>query len=284
MNAVALRRCNALTPAQVSALLQQLRERTGNTVESPAWLLAEHVDQRIRLLGLRNPEEYLEALDNSIAARAEWLALVDLLTVKETRFFRQPEAFACVARHLGELLERGSLGPEFSIWSAGCASGEELYSLGMIAEYELRRCGVDVEWHGIGTDVSFGAVSTARHAHYPENAVRNIPLNYRHAFVEAAGNDSYAVAQRVRARTNFFHSNLLHIASAPFADFDIVYCQNVLIYFDRDTRHHIIDQLVARTRTGGLLVLGAGEDVCWQHPAMTRVQHSGVTAYLKVEV
>ena len=284
MSSIPHQRCADLTPAQVSTVLQQLHERTGNTVESPAWLLAEHVNERMRMLGLCDPEDYLATLDNTLAARAEWLALVDLLTVKETRFFRQPEALDSVAAYIIERLENRELGAEFSIWSAGCATGEELYSLGMITEHTLRRFGSDIEWHGIGTDVSFGAVNSARQALYAENALPSIPLNYRHAFIETMGKDTYSIARRIRDRTNFFHSNLLHIASAPFADFDVIYCQNVLIYFDRKTQHHIIDQLVERTRPGGLLVLGAGEDVCWQHPAMERVQQSGVTAYLKVEV
>ena len=89
------------------------------------------------------------------------------------------------------------------------------------------------------------------------------------------------VTPAIRAHTHFFHSNLLHVNSAPFADFNIIFCQNVLIYFERDKQRWIIDQLVDRLREGGLLVLGAGEDVRWLNPNMRRVQWPGVCAYKK---
>jgi type IV pilus assembly protein PilK len=89
------------------------------------------------------------------------------------------------------------------------------------------------------------------------------------------------VTEDIRARTHFFHSNLLHVDSAPFADFNIIFCQNTLIYFERDRQRWIIDQLVDRLRVGGLLILGAGEDVTWLRQNVSRLEWPGVCAYKK---
>ena len=86
----------------------------------------------------------------------------------------------------------------------------------------------------------------------------------------------------LKSRTHFFHSNLLQVDSAPFSNFDIVFCQNVLSDFERDRQRWIIDQLTNRVSPGGLLILGAGEDVQWLNSGMRRVAWPGVSAYRKV--
>jgi len=148
----------------------------------------------------------------------------------------------------------------------------------------LRDSGTDCDWHGIGTDVSFGAIARARAGAYPSRAATNIPLPYRRSGLEPAQEDQCRVSEDIRGRVNFFHSNLMHVSSAPFAEFDVVFCQNVLIYFDRATRLQIIDELFARTRNAGLLVLGAGEDIGWHRPGAERVSQRGITAFKKTEV
>ena len=87
-----------------------------------------------------------------------------------------------------------------------------------------------------------------------------MPAPFRKAFIRTSDGGDYQIEDTLRARTHFFHSNLLHVNNAPFSDFNIIFCQNVLIYFERTTQLWIIDQLCERLRVGGLLVLGAGED------------------------
>lgn len=285
MNALTLQAGQAiLEEATVSALLQSLRERVGITIETPRWLIEEYLQERIVDLGLGNLGAYMAYLNAGLESRAEWLALVDLLTVKETRFFRQPEAFALVHNHLASAMAEAKTWPELAIWSVGCSTGEELYSLGMVVDKALRDAGSDTNWHGIGTDVSFGAIARARSGVYPTRNLVNIPLPYRHTGIEPSSDGQALVAEAIRSRVNFFHSNLMHVSSAPFAKFDVVFCQNVLIYFDRDTRLQIIDELFARTRNAGLMVLGAGEDIGWHRPEAERVSQRGITAFKKTEV
>jgi chemotaxis methyl-accepting protein methylase len=232
-------------------------------------------------LGVEDVDSYMAAFDDSINARAEWLALIDLLTVKETRFFRQPEAFECVADYVQKLLVGGPAPSELSFWSAGCATGQEAYSLGMVVEHVVRQHQPWLQWHGIGTDISYEAISTAQRAAYAFDSVRDVPFEYRRWYLEREPDGGWCVASTVRSQMHFFHSNLLHVNSAPFADFNIIFCQNVLIYFQREKQRWIIDQLADRLRPGGLLILGAGEDVRWLNSDMCRLEWPGVCAYTK---
>ena len=209
MTVTALQPRAQIDEASVSTLLGKLRERAGITIETPRWLIEDYLQQRISELGMTNPRDYTDSLDNELESRAEWLALVDLLTVKETRFFRQPEAFALVRRHLAQRAAAGALPPEVAVWSVGCSSGEELYSLAMVVDQQLRAGGSNLDWHGIGTDISFGAIASARSATYADRHLQGIPLPCRRAYLERAGDERYRVVDGIRERTHFFHSNLL---------------------------------------------------------------------------
>ena len=276
-----VRRPSAITSDQLWMLMRHLRDYAGIKIDSTQAIISQCIYQRMESLGITDVDAYLEAFDASINARAEWMALIDLLTVKETRFFRQPEAFDCVANYVETLLQRGPAPGALSFWSAGCSAGQEAYSLGMVIEHILRRHQPWLQWHGIGTDISFEAVSAAQQASYPGDALRHVPADYRKWYMVEEPGGQWTVSANIKAQTHFFHSNLLHVNSAPFADFNIIFCQNVLIYFERDKQRWIIDQLVDRLRAGGLLILGAGEDVRWLNPDMRRVQWPGVCAYKK---
>ncbi len=281
MNANTINRLPELRSSQLDVLMQKLHTHAGIKIDSTKHVVAGSIQVRMAYLGLHDIERYLAIFDDSINARAEWLALIDLLTVKETRFFRQPDAYKCLAQYVDELLSVGPTPSELSFWSAGCSHGQELYSMAMVVESAVSQYKPWLQWHGIGTDISFNAIHQAQQAIYPEEAMRFIPVEYRDTYMDHKLGDRRKVIEAVRARTHFFHSNLLHVDGAPFADFNIIFCQNTLIYFERERQRWIIDQLVKRLRVGGLLILGAGEDVSWLGQNVRRLEWPGVCAYKK---
>jgi chemotaxis methyl-accepting protein methylase len=261
--------------------MQKLHAHAGISIDSTKSVIATCIQTRMKYLGIHQVDSYLAAFDDSINARAEWLALIELLTVKETRFFRQPAAYDCLAQYVDSLLTAGPAPSELSFWSAGCSLGQELYSMAMVVESVVSRHKPWLQWHGIGTDISFNAIHQAQQAIYPNAAMNSIPLEFRESYMDEKLGGRYKVTENIRTRTHFFHSNLLHVDGAPFADFNIIFCQNVLIYFERERQRWIIDQLVDRLRVGGLLVLGAGEDVSWLNQNVCRLQWPGVCDYRK---
>ena len=282
MNSALAYRPAPIKGEQLQMLMRQLRSHAGIAIDSSQAVIEDCIRRRMNCLDILEMDQYLSLLDDGISARAEWLALIDLLTVKETRFFRQPAAFDCVAQYLESLLNEGPVPREFSFWSAGCAAGQELYSLAMVVETLLRQREPWLEWHGIGTDISFKAISEAQLSRYHASGMKFVPDAYKERYLEQVSETEWQVADAITTRTHFFHSNLMHVNNAPFSDFNIVFCQNVLIYFERDKQRWIIDQLVERLRVGGLLILGAGEDVRWLNSSMRRVKCPGVCVYKKI--
>jgi len=281
VNSIALPSPRPIQGGQLHALMLKLRHHAGIRIESPRQIIEEHIEARMSLLGMTDINEYLALFDQSISARAEWLALVDLLTVKETRFFRQPDALECAAEYVHELVTAGPTPREIAFWSAGCATGQELYSMAMVVEQIIAEHQPLLQWHGIGTDISFSAIHQAQSGRFEESAVVSVPDGYRESYMQRADDGSWDISSDIKARTHFFHSNLMHVNSTPFADFNIIFCQNVLIYFERQKQRWIIDQLVNRLKAGGLLILGAGEDVQWLNSSMRRLSWPGVCAYTK---
>lgn len=281
MNLAPVQRVPNLRSEQLEMLMQRLHAHVGIKIDSTHNVIAGCIQQRMDYLGIGDTDDYLAVFDESINARAEWLALIDLMTVKETRFFRQPEAYECLGDYVERLMGAETAPRELAFWSAGCSNGQELYSMAMVVDSVIGGYEPWVEWHGIGTDVSFKAIHHAQQGVYQERAMNTVPEKFRETYLQSKLGERIKVSEALRARTHFFHSNLLHVDNAPFADFNIIFCQNVLIYFSREKQRWIIDQLVARLRPGGLLILGAGEDVCWLNSSVRRMSWSGVCAYEK---
>jgi len=260
---------------------QLLEHRTG-VVVAPARkpFLVGAVRSRMREAGFRDHEAYFGHVSAGAAGAVEWATLVDRLTVHETRFFRHAPSLDLITRRW--LPERIAAGQErLHAWSVGCASGEEAWSLAMVLDHALAAHGHGPTYGITASDVSHAALAAARGAQYPTARLAEIPLEYRSIYVEMNDSDVFAPIERLRRRVSFVRVNLLHATAAPLKRLDLIYCQNVLIYFARERRRELLDGLAGLLEPGGLLVLGAGEVTSFSHPALTRVAAPGTLAYLR---
>jgi chemotaxis protein methyltransferase CheR len=192
-------------------------------------------------------EEPAELVARAAAGDRRAIALVaEQARVGETWFFRQPEQFAALAR----LLPPAGRGGPLVHWSAGCASGEEAYSLA-IALAELRRGDDRV----LGTDLSERALAHARTGLYGAGSLRGAhpDLERRHLGTALPAR----IAPAIRSRVDFQRHNLVR-EDAPWT-FDVVLCRNVLAYFEPAARRTVLEKLFGALRPGGLLVLGSVE-------------------------
>ncbi len=222
---------------------------------------------------------YADLLDGARGA-VEWTSLVDLLTVHETHFFRHRPSLDLIREEwLPQRLAQTSADQALHALSVGCSTGEEAYSLAMLLDQALppdRRFGITA------TDVSQGALSIARAGEYPLRRLAEIPANYRgRATEEVPGGELFRIAERLRKRIGFACVNLLHASRAPLRKLDLIFCQNVLIYFARDRRNELLDGLAGLLHPGGLLVLGPGEVTGWNHPQMARIGNRQTLAFVR---
>lgn len=261
-----------------------LRERTGMTMpkERKSFLVTS-VGLRMRELGYRDYGSYYDFLTCGPGGNVEWTALVDRLTVHETRFFRDPRGLDLVIRQgLPAMAERIREGGQVQIWSAGCSTGEEAFTLAMLMDDHCRKEGVPSRFGVIGTDISLYSLATAKQAIYPGRRLDQIPADFQARYTEALSAGGFRMIEALRRRICFAQFNILNASATPPGSMDLVYCQNVLIYFDREVRAKILNGLVRPLREGGLLILGAGEMVGWEHPQMARTGSMDVLAFQRV--
>jgi len=264
-----------------SALLE---ERTGMVLpEERRSFLATGVGLRMREIGFADFDAYYDYLASGSAGRIEWAALVDHLTVQETRFFRDPKAVSLIEESfLPHAAERVASGEAVQVWSAGCATGEEAYTLAMMLDRHLEMEGLPRYYGVTGSDISLNALSTARHGRYSNRRAASIPEAYRNRHTQPANALRFEVTEQLRQRACFTHVNLLEDVSAALPPMDLVYCQNVLIYFDQERRSRILANVTDRLRSGGILILGPGEVLGWSPSGLQRIGGPNVLAYRRV--
>ena len=220
------------------------------------------IAERLRATGATDVDSYLDRLGDPV----ERQRLLDEVTVQETHFFRNPPQVRALRQHvLPELIRRAeTAGRRLRIWSAGCSTGEEPYSLAMILRELLpSRAGWDIRI--VATDLSERALASARTGVYGARAVQMAsPEELRRHFSALPGG-TFSVQPQVRELVELRHHNLVTepVPLRPPERFDLILCRNVTIYFARETTRALMGRLHAGLRDGGYLFLGHSETL-WQ--------------------
>ena len=257
-----------------------LEERTGMCLSPQRKsFLQTSLGIRMRELGCYDYKEYFKKVTTGSGGIIEWLILADRLTVQETRFFRDPDAMTFVKNHLLDMAKTAPLSRSFDIWSMGCSSGEEVYSLAMLADECLSPLGLN--YSITGTDLSTVVLRRARQGKYSIRKLETLPVSYRQRYCLVVENNDYQIISRLRDRTCFSQANALSLEAFPISELSIIYCQNLLIYFRRWRRCEILNALAERLVEGGILVTGLGEMVDWQHPNLVQVDSNKLSIYVR---
>jgi chemotaxis protein methyltransferase CheR len=218
--------------------------------------VCRRLERRLRELGLPGIEAYRAFLE---AAPEEWAQLDALCHVTISRFRRDRAVFAFLEQHVLPALAREATkgARPLQAWSAGCASGEEAYTLALIWRFALVHAFPALDLHVLATDVDETMLRRARAAEYPSSSLRDLPEAWREAaFVEL--DDCYRLNRDLGRPVTVRRHDLRR--PAPDGPFDLVLCRNVAFtYFDLDLQRQVAERLAACTRPGGALVLGVHE-------------------------
>lgn len=227
--------------------------------DSKRALLAGRLARRLRELGLTSYGKYFERLRSDHLERAR---MFDLLLTNETSFFREPAQFEFLSRSLIPRWIReadaGARPRSLRIWSAGCSTGEEPFSLAMLLHSELSTWSLEI----LATDLSNVALDQARGAVWPIGKAATIPETLLRRYMlrgvgERAG--TMKIAAELLPLVQFRSVNLNDPSQLPSGPFDVVLCRNVLIYFAADTRRRTIERLIDACSYGGHLFVGHAE-------------------------
>ena len=258
-----------------------LEKRTGVVVplKRKAFLVTS-VRGRMRETGHGSFQDYFSDLQKIPEGAIEWTTLVDRLTVHETHFFRHPPSLAMIAQDWLPRVTKDAKETSLHAWSVGCSSGEEAYTLAMVLDrYLSSRNGAKLYFGVTATDVSLPALAVGRAGLDPRQKFEESPPEYSEQYCETLDADSFRIRESLRKRVGFSQFNLLDAVSASMKRLDLIFCQNVLIYFARERRRELLVTLANLLKPGGLLVLGSGEVTNFAHAQLTRIENRNVLAF-----
>ena len=239
-------------------------------------LVYTRVSRRLRALGLSSFREYRAYLADNHPERENF---VNAISTNLTRFFRETHHFEHFGRHVvAPFLAGGQrLGGRFRVWSAGCSTGEEPYSIAAVLRREIGHV-KNLDARILATDIDTEVLRKAAAGEYPAKAVEDIPRQYRDYFQSADRSRNAAsvfVTEDIRSLIAFRQLNLMD--RWPFqGKFDAVFCRNVMIYFDAPTKANLIDRFIQVIKPGGWLYIGHSESFHGTHPELQLV---GRTTY-----
>ncbi len=256
-----------------------LAERLGIIVpKERKMFLQSKIWSRMREIGYQDYDKYWDYINSGIEGNLEWSQLVDRLTVHETSFFRHAPSFELVEEDLNDKILKAKETLRYKIWSVSCATGEEAYSLALLAQYICLKNEKKSYFGVTATDVSAPAVALAKQAYYSIDKLANIDQKL-HNGIETVNHEMFTIKDGIKKRMAFGVFNLLDVNKPSNIKYDVIYCQNVLMYFDKSVREQILDGLVEHLNRDGLLVLGQTEINFWSHPKMQRVNKNRTLAF-----
>jgi chemotaxis protein methyltransferase CheR len=262
----------------LDALRAMIRTRAGIVFgEGREKDLAAGARRAMARAGLADIERYTSQVN---ASPELFDALMAELTVSETYFFREPSQFDALSKRIIPDLLRKRAGSRLRMWSAACSTGEEPYSLAIL----LEEMGLSASSTILGTDISRPILSRARQAKYSTWSFRGDRRDLAASYFDKKA-DSFVLREDIRRRVTFQYLNLASSdypsAAAGTADFDLIFCRNVLIYFDRQTVAHVAERLFQSLREGGWLLLGPSDPPIWDFVPLEVITTDAGVLYCK---
>ncbi len=235
-------------------------------------LLEGRLQKRLRVLNLKTFKEYTDFVfsDNG---KDEIIHMVDIVSTNKTDFFRDSSHFDYMTENILPQFQKEKR--NIRIWSAASSSGEEIYTLAItIEEFNLKnKCKIDYQI--LGTDISTAMLKKCVDAVYPIERIKDIPYDLKRRYFLKSKDEKNAVVRVIkplRDRATFKRLNLMDQEYKMGGQYDIIFCRNVLIYFDKQTQEQVINKLSSKLQTGGTLFLGHCESIIGLKVPVTQVK------------
>jgi len=227
-------------------------------------MLEARLRKRLREHNLVAFEDYAEMIFEGEIPVEELVKLIDVVTTNKTDFFREPAHFDFLIEQILPVLVQEGVGTDRSplrIWSAGCSTGKEPYSLAMtLSEYQ--EADPDFHFQILGTDISTDVLKKAQRGIYPEEKVAPVPMPMRKKYLLKSKDPSQKkvrIVPEIRSKIRFSRLNFMAPSFNFDQPFDVIFCRNVMIYFDRETQKQLLTKLAACLLPGRFLFLGHSE-------------------------
>ncbi len=234
--------------------------------DSKHTLVEGRLRKRLRQLGFNKFKDYLDHALGSPEGKHERLHLIDAITTNKTSFFRESEHFRYLVDKSLSAIEkkrRSDDRRELNVWSAGCSSGEEAYTLAIVLTEAAEKFR-GLRFRILATDISKSSLDTARRAIYPEQRIDPVPLELRKKYFLRSRNPAEALVQmgsELRNRIRFGSLNLMANSFSLSQKMDVIFCRNVMIYFNNQAREKLVRKFGQQLVPGGYLFVGHSESL-----------------------
>ncbi len=236
--------------------------------DSKKIMLQSRLHKRLKALEMNDFSEYVKFLF-SPTGKDEIIHMIDVVSTNKTDFFRESSHFDFLTE---KILPRMDNNRHLKIWSSACSSGEEVFTLAIVME-EFNLGIKNINYNIFGTDISTRIIEKANNAIYPIKLIENIPLNLKKRyFLKSKDHKNVRIIPDLRKKTSFKRLNLMDSFYSVPSDFDMIFCRNVLIYFDRETQKTVITKLLDRLKKGGFLFLGHSESIAGYNFDLNQLQ------------
>ena len=227
-------------------------------------MLEARLQKRLKMLGMNSFEDYSEHVFSHEGSAGELVHLIDVVTTNKTDFFREPAHFDFMVKSaLPTILQaRGEVSRDpIRIWSAGCSTGEEPYTMAMVLS-EFAGGRPDFRAAIIASDICTQVLQTAKTAIYSEERTDPIPLNLKKKYLLRSRDRSRSlvrISPQLRSMVSFRRINFMDDDFGMAEKMDIIFCRNVVIYFDKPTQQALMQKFHRQLRPGGYLFIGHSE-------------------------
>ena len=229
-------------------------------------LVQGRLRKRLRVLGFDDFADYLAFALEHEAGKKERVLLIDAITTNKTSFFREAEHFDYLKSEAVPRIEtsrKQHQRSELNLWSAGCSSGEEAYTLS-IAMHEAARSHPGLRFNILASDISRSCLQTASKGIYNEQQIEMIPMELRKKYILRSRNpDDYRVQMgpEIRSRVRFDVVNLMHDEFPVREKMDVIFCRNVMIYFNKQSMQQLVERFERQLLPGGYFFIGHSESL-----------------------
>jgi chemotaxis protein methyltransferase CheR len=254
---------DGLSPRNFDLLSRYIYDYSGIKMPvSKKTMLEGRLRRRLRIVDMSSLDEYCDHLFNHDGLEAEAIHLIDLVTTNKTDFFREPKHFEhLAAQALPELASQGRRG--LRLWSSACSIGAEPYTLAMVVE-DFVQANAGPEYSILATDLSTDVLQTARRGVFATAMLDPVEGELRRRYVMEAVDrhrDEVRIRPELRRRVGFARLNLMDSAYSVGDPMHVIFCRNVLIYFDKPTQFKVLSRLCDRLVRGGYLYIGHSETI-----------------------
>lgn len=245
-------------------------------------MLQSRLQKRLREMNMNSYEQYCDFIFSKEGEAMELVHMIDVVTTNKTDFYREPAHFDFLLNTvLPEFNASQRQKSTLKIWSAGCSSGEEVYTLAMVISDFMEK-NKSMDYSILGTDISTRILQKAFDAIYTEERAANIPLEIkRKYFLKSKDRQKPTVRliPEIRKKAYYQRLNFMDDSYNIHDTFDIIFCRNVLIYFDRETQQNVINRLCTHLKTGGYFFLGHSESITGMKVPLVQLKP---TVFMKV--